>query len=157
MKTSLRGIQLIKDFEAFRARPYPCEAGVPTIGYGSTFYPNGKKVTLQDAPISEHAASAMLELIVARFERDVESLVKVPLNQNQFDALVSFCFNVGSDIDADTIAEGLGDSTLLKKLNAGDYAGAANEFTKWNKVKGKVSNGLTKRRKLEQSLFLGAL
>ena len=104
--------------------------------------------------ISEHEASVMLERILSQFEADVISLVKVPLTQNQFDALVSFAFNVGSDIDADTIAEGLGDSTLLKKLNRKDYLGAANEFLKWNKCKGVVSKGLTNRRTRERELFL---
>jgi len=88
-------------------------------------------------------------------ERDVRSLVKVTVNQNQFDALVCFAFNVGSDIDADSIAEGLGDSTLLKKLNAGDYAGAANEFTKWCRNDGKKMLGLYRRRMAEKLLFGG--
>ena len=154
LKTSPRGIQIIKDFEGFRARPYLCSAGRPTIGYGSTFYPTGKKVTLQDKMISEHEASIMLERILSKFEADVNSLVKVPLTQNQFDALVSFTYNVGPDIDDDEIAKGLGDSTLLRKLNRRDYLGAANEFPKWNKCNGVVNKGLTNRRTRERELFL---
>jgi lysozyme len=88
------------------------------------------------------------------FEQAVNSLVKVKLTQNQFDALISFVYNVGADIDADNIAEGLGDSTLLKKLNAGDYKGAADQFLKWDKANGKVMKGLTIRRQAERALFL---
>jgi len=96
---------------------------------------------------------------VAQFERDVNELVKVPLTQGQFDALVCFAFNVGSDIDDDAIAEGLGDSTLLRKLNARDYAGAARQFELW--VNGTDPNtgkriklaGLVRRRAVERKLF----
>ena len=85
----------------------------------------------------------------------VNSLIKVPATQGQFDALVSFAYNVGLDIDEDTLAEGLGDSTLLRKFNAKDYAGCAAEFPKWNKAGGVVLNGLTKRRAGERAMFEG--
>ena len=155
MKTSKAGLDLIKKFEGFRAKPYLCSAGVPTIGYGTTVYPNGIKVKLSDQKITQQLAESFLQNHVNVIEKEVSSLVKVPLKQNQFDALVSFAYNVGSDIDEDTKAEGLGDSTLLKLLNAGDIVGASKQFELWNKAGGKVSNGLIGRRKAEKTLFFG--
>ncbi len=150
MKTSVTGIRLIKHFESFRSVPYICDGGRWTNGWGHTC-----GVTKDTKPITMAEGNANLAEDLEQFEHDVESLVKVPLLQCQFDALVSFAYNVGSDIDIDTIAEGLGDSTLLKKLNAGNYVGAADEFPKWNKAKGKVLNGLVKRRAAERAMFLG--
>lgn len=155
MKTSEKGQQLIKKTEAFMSRPYRCPAGVPSIGYGTTVYPNGKAVSMYDPAITIEQANAYFAHDLNRFERDVLSLVKVPMTQGQFDALVSFAYNCGPDIDKDDIAEGLGDSTLLKKFNAGDVQGAADEFPKWNKAKGKVQRGLTIRRNNERAMFLG--
>ena len=152
MKISKNGLNLIKTYEGLEltAYPDPGTGGAPwTIGYGHT----GPEVHAGLVWTQQQAEQALAS-DVAQFERDVTSLVKVQINQNQFDALVSFAYNCGSDIDADDIAEGLGDSTLLKKLNAGDYDGAANEFPKWNKSGGKVMSGLTKRRNAERSLFL---
>jgi lysozyme len=108
---------------------------------------------MADKPISEERAKELLRHTLTEFERDVNSVVKVPLTQGQFDALVDFAYNVGTDIDADNITEGLGDSTLLKKLNAGDYDGAAKEFGKWVYSKGVRMAGLVKRRKAEVALF----
>ncbi|MHC0025765.1 lysozyme [Enterobacter vonholyi] len=152
MKISNNGLNLIKTYEGLEltAYPDPGTGGAPwTIGYGHT----GPEVHAGLVWTQQQAEQALAS-DVAQFERDVTSLVKVQINQNQFDALVSFAYNCGSDIDADDIPEGLGDSTLLKKLNAGDYDGAANEFPKWNKSGGKVMSGLTKRRNAERSLFL---
>jgi lysozyme len=151
---SNKGYDLIKSFEGLELKPYLCPAGKPTIGYGMTFYPNGKKVTMKDTPLTEKQASDMLKQIADKFARDVDSLVKSKIDQNQFDALVSFAYNVGSDIDSDTIAEGLGDSTLLKKVNKdpNDKAIAA-QFLEWNKSSGKVSPGLVNRRKKESELY----
>lgn len=151
MKTSPAGVALIQRFESLELRAYQCAAGVWTIGWGHT----GPDV-YRGLCITRARADELLAQDLARFERDVLQLVKVPLTQHQFDALVSFAFNVGSDIDADTIAEGLGDSTLLRKLNAGDYAGAADEFPKWNKSRGQVLAGLVRRRAAERELFMGA-
>lgn len=152
MRISEKGIALIKHFESCRlvAYPDPGTGNAPwTIGWGHT----GPDVTpglIWTQALADHT----LLLDLKQFERDVLSLVDVPLTQTQFDALVSFTFNVGSDIDKDTIAEGLGDSTLLKKLNAADYAGASREFLKWNKAGKKVLPGLTRRRNAEMALFL---
>ncbi len=147
MLISKNGLNLIKKFEGFSSKPYLCPANVPTIGYGNTFYEDGTKVTLQDNPITEERANELLEFIANKnFGRFVNITVKVPLNQNQFDALVSFAYNLGNG--------SLQQSTLLKKLNDSDYIGASEEFLKWNKSGGKVLSGLTKRRSAEQELFL---
>ena len=120
-----------------------------TIGWGHTapdVFP-GKVISKDEADLLEHAD-------LAYFEAGVTRLVKVPLTDNQFSALVSFAYNCGLDEDEDIIAEGLGDSTLLKKLNAGDYAGAAEQFLVWTKSGGEVLPGLKKRRAAERELFL---
>lgn len=148
MFISKKGLQLIKDFEGLKLKSYLCPAGVPTIGYGHTKNVKAGQV------ITEDEAGKFLIEDVWYFERGVDDLVHVPLTQGQFDALVSFGFNVGLDIDDDQIPEGLGDSTLLKLLNRGDYAGASNQFPLWNKAGGKPSAGLTRRRLAEQRLFL---
>ena len=154
MKLDNKGYLLIAKFEGLSLKPYLCSAGVPTIGYGNTFYPSGRKVTMRDAPITESTAFWMLKQVADMFARDVDSLVTSNINQNQFNALVSFAFNLGSDIDADNIPEGLGDSTLLRKVNANpNDISIAREFAKWNKAKGVVSNGLTKRRLEEAQLY----
>lgn len=138
MKTSEKGKAIIKQYEGFRAKPYLCPAKVPTIGYGATYYLDGRKVKLTDPAISEAQADKLLDKMLEKYEQAVERYAQVPLNQNQFDALVSFCYNVG--------AENLRTSTLLKKLNAKDYAGAGEQFLKWNRGGGRVLQGLVNRR-----------
>lgn len=139
-KTGPRGLALIKSFEGLRLQAYTCPAGVLTIGYGST----GPHVR-PGMRITEQQADALLLSDLSRFEAAVTGAVRVPLTQAQFDALVSFTFNVG--------VAALRSSTLLRKLNAGDYAGAAAEFARWNKAGGKVLAGLTRRRAAERALF----
>ena len=136
---------LVKKYEGFRSKPYKCPANVWTIGYGSTFYLNGEKVSLHDSEISETFASELLEKVLNDFASKVDKVIKVSLNQNQFDALVSFTYNIG--ISAFT------KSTLLTKLNNADFQGASYEFIRWNKANGKVLKGLTNRRLDEQKLF----
>lgn len=149
MRIGQRGITLIRDFESCRLVGYlPTPDDVPTIGWGHT----GPEVYV-GLVWTQELADATLEIDLRRFENYVNELVTVPLTQGQFDALVSFCYNVGQDIDADNIAEGLGDSTLLKRLNAGDYIGASSEFAKWTKQKGKILGGLVRRRHAERKLF----
>ena len=127
-------------------------SGAPwTIGWGHT----GADVR-PGTHCTQTEADAMFDADVSRFVDDVNTLLgDVSVDQNQFDALVSFAYNVGPDIDSDDIAEGLGDSTLLKKLRAGDAAGAADEFPKWNKAQGQVLAGLVRRRATERSMFIG--
>jgi len=154
MKISQKCIDLIKSFEGFKSKPYLCTSGIPTIGFGSTKYPSGSRVSLNDPEITQEKAIGMLMYDVLHFERDVNSLLKLAVTQNQFDALVSFAYNVGSDIDQDSIAEGLGDSTLLKKVNNSPLDPTIrDEFMKWNKSAGKVSQGLINRRKKEADLY----
>ena len=144
-KTATRGIELIKEFEGCRLTAYKCPAGVLTIGYGHTGTVDGKAVA-SGMTITAAKATELLRADLAKFEAAVNSYVTAPITQNMFDALVSFTYNCG--------AGALKSSTLLKKLNARDYDGAAAEFPKWNKVGGKVLNGLVRRRAREQQLFL---
>lgn len=140
MKIGKKGISLIQSFESLRLKAYDDGVGVPTIGWGHT-----KGVKWGDTCTKEQADQWLLEdLAVA--EKAVNAYVKVDLSQGQYDALVSFTFNVGTGA--------LKSSTLLKKLNAGDYLGAADEFPRWNKGGGKVMKGLTRRRAAERELFL---
>lgn len=141
MKT--KNLDIIKLHEGLHLDAYlPTPNDVPTIGYGHT-----KGVKLGQR-ITVLQANQFLQEDIAWAEDAVNSLVKVRLNQNQFDALVSFVFNIG--------ATAFEKSTLLRLLNSGDYTGAANQFPRWNKQNGKVLNGLTKRRKEEQALFLSS-
>ena len=154
IKLNEEGYQMIMNFEGLSLKPYLCSAGVPTIGFGNTFYPNGKKVTLRDKPITKEYAIEIFKFIADLFAKDVNILLKTTVTQNQFNALVSFAYNLGSDIDADDIPEGLGDSTLLKKVNKNpNDLTILNEFLKWVRSNGKISNGLVKRRKLEAKLY----
>ncbi|NUL36619.1 lysozyme [Kosakonia sacchari] len=142
MKVSEAGKALIKSFESCRleAYPDPGTGGAPyTIGYGSTAgVKKGDKIT-------QARADMLLKLDVEAAARAVTNAVKVPLNQNQFDALVSFTFNVG--------AGALGESSLLRKLNDENYSGAANEFSRWIHAGGKILLGLVNRREAERKLF----
>lgn len=147
MKTSDKGVALIKQFEGFSAKPYLCPAGVPTIGYGATYYPDGKKVTLRDKPVTEADATAMLRSVLVQYENGVSRYVQVPITQGQFDALVSFAYNLG--------LAALKGSTLLRLVNERNYVGAAAQFSRWNKAGGKVLPGLTRRREAERKLFVG--
>lgn len=152
MKTSSTGRALIKNFETckLKAYPDPKTGGDPwTCGWGTT-----RGVKKGDVWTQEKA-DREFEIDLERFERDVLSLVKVPLTQGQFDALVSFAYNCGSDIDDDDKAEGLGDSTLLKLLNKGDYDGARNQFIRWVSKGTPVERGLTRRRKAEMLCWDG--
>lgn len=151
MKTSQKGIGLIKEFEDFSRKAYPdpgTKAAPYTIGYGTTRYPSGMPVRPTDVCTKDQAEN-YLRHDLEEFERVISDAVKVPINQNQFDALVSFTYNVG--------AGSLRSSTLLRMLNKGWYTSAAAEFSKWNKAAGKVLPGLTKRREAERKLFLGEL
>lgn len=146
MNLSQRGLDLIKEFEGYHTKlpngdciAYRCPANVLTIGYGCT------KGVRENMIWTEAQAKEALAKELATHESAVMRLVSVDLNQNQFDALVSFAYNVGNGA--------LEKSTLLKKLNAGDYPGAQAEFMKWNKAAGKVLRGLSIRRAKEAALF----
>lgn len=145
-KTGKRGIDLIKSFEGFYAKPYICPAGVPTIGYGTTRYPSGQKVTLRDKSITLAQGLDYLKYDLKRFELAVDALIRDDINQNQFDALVSFTYNLGES--------NLKISTLAKKVNANPKDPAIEkEFAKWVNANGKKLEGLVKRRKAESDLY----
>jgi len=145
-KTGTAGIELIKKFEGFSSKPYKCPAGIPTIGYGATFYPNGTKVTMSDKAITEIEGTALLASMLTKFEQYVDSYCIDTITQNQFDALVSFCYNLGP--------ANLKASTLLKKVNVNPNDESIRaEFMKWNKAGGRALKGLTLRRTAEADLY----
>lgn len=142
------GVALIKEFEGLRLEAYRDAVGVLTIGYGHT----GSDVT-PGLTISPKKADDLLQRDLLRFSADVSRLTP-RVTDTQFSALVAFAFNVGSDIDDDTRAEGLGDSTLLRLHNAGNYRAAAAQFEKWIYAGGRKLPGLKRRRAAEAALYL---
>ena len=146
MRLNNSGYLLICEFEGLSLKPYLCPANIPTIGYGNTFYSDGSKVTMSDKPISKYIAFEMFKVIADDFAKKVSKLITYPLNQNQFNAVVSFAYNVGIN--------SFKSSTLVKKINLNAFDPTIkDEFLKWNKAKGKVLNGLTKRRELESEIY----
>ncbi|NTU59272.1 MAG: lysozyme [Chlorobiaceae bacterium] len=145
MQVSEGCLNLIRKSEGFRAKPYRCPAGIPTIGYGSTRYADGRAVKLTDSPITQEQADDIMRATLGEYEAAVTRYVTVEINQNQFDALVDFAYNAG--------AQNLKNSTLLKLLNKGQYENAAIEFGKWVYGGGKKLGGLVTRRGLERELF----
>ena len=141
MKISNKGKDLIKKYEGCKLEAYKCPAGIWTIGYGHT---DGNVTS--GTIISQEQADKLFNQDIKKFEKGVGQMVKVLVNQNQFDALVSFSFNLGLGA--------LQNSTLLKKLNTKDYQGAANEFDRWVYGGGKKLEGLVRRRREEKELFL---
>lgn len=140
MKLNSAGYDLIKRFEGCKLIAYKCPANVWTIGYGHT------KDVRQGDKISQHQADIMLGYDVEIFENYVNDLIKgCKCTQGQFNALVSFAFNLGNG--------NLKTSTLLRKFKAGDYEGAAKQFLRWNIAGGKVLDGLTRRREAEEAMF----
>ena len=146
-KVNKAGIDLIKSFEGLNLKPYLDAVNIPTIGYGTIEYPDGRKVTMADPKITEEEAEKLLMYEINKKAEGVEKLVKVQINDNEFAALVSFAYNLGIG--------NLSKSTLLKNLNSHeDREKLAEEFLKWNKAGGKVLAGLTRRRQAEKALFL---
>lgn len=144
--TSQNGIDLIKKFEGFRGKPYRDAVGIATIGYGATYYPNGNRVKLTDAPITEKYATTLLEVMLRPYEKAVDSFTRDDINQNQFDALVSFAYNLG--------VNALRSSTLLKKVNKNpNDPTIRNEFKKWVNAGGRPLKGLITRRNIEADLY----
>ncbi len=140
------GLTMIEQFEGCKLEPYLDVAKVPTIGIGTTKYPDGRVVTMNDPPITEAQAQSFLKNHLEGDCKAVSGLVKVTLNDNEFAALVSFAYNVGRNA--------LASSTLLKKLNSGDREGAADQFLRWDHAAGIQVAGLTRRRQAERALFL---
>jgi lysozyme len=158
MKTSEAGIQLIKSFEGCHNTPYRCPAALWTIGYGHVLYPDQARLKTPERALygikDEHNRTfeydeidSILEKDLERFEAGVLRLCPASVDsQSQFDAIVSFSFNVGLG--------NLQSSTLRMQYNRGDIEGAADEFLKWTKASGKVLKGLVRRREAERALFL---
>lgn len=141
MKISAAGKALIKSFEGCRLSAYLDSVGVPTIAWGRT-----KDVKMGDTCTQEQA-DAWFDEEMPEYEGYINDSVTVPLEQHQFDALTSFVYNLGP--------ASLRHSTLLLKLNQGNYIVAADEFPKWNRAGGKVLAGLTRRRQAERAMFIG--
>jgi GH24 family phage-related lysozyme (muramidase) len=151
MQTSPKGIDLLHSFEGLRldAYPDPGTGGAPwTIGWGATTDLAGRSIK-PGTKWTRAQADERFAAHLATFEGEVNRLLAgAPVTQGQFDGLVSFCYNCGP--------ANLAKSTLLKLHNAGDYAGAADQFGRWNKAAGKVLRGLTRRRAAEADLYRGA-
>ncbi len=144
--------ELCRRFEGYRAKPYLCPANVPTIGYGSTYYADGRKVSLDDPPMDEPTARALLmtELLHTYATGTIRQCPNLLVLASQCDigklnAIVDFCYTLGIGR--------LQTSTLKRKINAGDWEGAKEQLMLWNRGGGKVLAGLTKRRQAECALF----
>ena len=152
MKISENGLKLIQEFEQFVNAPYLDSARVWTIGYGSTYYPNGKPVTGRDKPITrEYAETIQRHVISKDFEPVINELLENEIasgfiNQNMFDAIISLTYNIG--------VNGFKRSSVLRLLKQGDKQNAADAFLLWNMAGGKVLRGLVSRREKERQLFL---
>lgn len=142
LKISDKGIELITSFEGLRLKTYRCAAGVLTIGYGHT----GPGV-VEGLSITKEEAVELFKRDISRFEEGVSRAVVIALQQHEFDALVSLAYNIGLGA--------FRGSTLLRMLNEQNRTRAADEFLKWNKVKGVEAKGLTARRRKERDVFLG--
>lgn len=146
MKLNDAGYRLITEFEGLVLHPYLDSVKVPTIGFGSTYYADGRRVTMLDKPITKDQAFELFKLVADRFALRVSKLITSAVNQNQFNACVSIAYNIGMG--------NFGGSTLLKKVNANpnDITISA-EFKKWNKAGGKVVTGLVNRRQKEALIY----
>ena len=145
MTISIYGLRLLAKHEGLSLKAYKCPAGVWTIGYGNTYYEDGTKVKEGDI-ITKQRAEELLRIIANDFATKVDALVKPKLTMQQFDALVSFAYNVGT--------ANFAKSTLLKKVNANPNDPTIRaEFERWNKGNGKVLKGLVTRRKEEADLY----
>ena len=138
---------LCRQFEGYKARPYLCPAGIPTIGYGSTYYADGRKVTLQDPPMDEPTARALLmvELEHTYLPGVLRHCPILAADERKCNAIVDFAYNLG--------VGRLQTSTLKRKINAQDWDGAKEQLMLWTKGGGKVLPGLVKRRTAECALF----
>ena len=146
MKLSTNGFNLLAELEGVVLNPYKDSVGIPTIGIGSTYYEDGTKVTMKDKAITKERAIQLAKNVVKSFEARVNKSILLPMTQNQFDAMVLLCYNIGES--------GFARSSVVRNFNAGNLQKAADSFLLWNKAGGKVSKGLTNRRQKERNLFL---
>ena len=148
LQFSHNGMRLVAKFEGYVSKPYKDAVGIWTIGYGNTYYPDGRKVGPKDRPLSKKEAEDLkIEIVNRDFAPAIREMTKgLNITQNQFDALISLGYNIG--------VNALAKSSVIKYLKAGDIQRAADSFLLWNKAGGKVLNGLVNRRKAERELFL---
>lgn len=138
--------RVVKPFEGLRLEPYLCSAGVPTIGYGATYYLGGKRVTLNDKPITEDEAETLLRYHLAKYELGVRKLLPgVELTPWQLGACISFCFNIGLGA--------FRASTLRKRIQSGEHDDVPNQFNRWVYAGGRKLKGLVRRRNAEGLLY----
>jgi lysozyme len=153
MRLNNAGIKILHDFEGLRLTSYLCPAGVWTIGYGNTFYEDGSAVKRGDV-ITQERADRLFVILLDQFAAQVRPLIKQPLNNNQFGALLSFAYNVGVGGRLQTQPPGLRRSTLLRLVNANPNDPLIRqEFAKWTRAGGQVLNGLVRRRAAEADLY----
>lgn len=146
MQISQSGLNQIKKHEGLRLKAYYDAIGKPTIGYGNTFFENGRPVRMGDVITMERAESLLRFTVDTIFSKGVDKLVKSDINQNQFDAMVSLTYNIG--------VAAFGGSTLLRRVNADpNDPEIANQFARWNRASGKILPGLTRRRAEEAELY----
>lgn len=150
LQFSNNGMQLVARFEGYVGNPYRDAVGIWTIGYGNTYYPDGRKVGPNDKPLNKKEAEDLkIEVINKDFAPAIREMTKgLNITQNQFDALISLGYNIG--------VNALSKSSVIKYLKSGDIQKAADSFLLWNKAGGKVLKGLVNRRKAERELFLKA-
>ena len=152
MSLSATGANMIKQFEAFRSKPYLDAVKIWTIGYGNTYYPDGRKVSPNDKPLTEAEATKLkTDIINKDFAPKINLLLaheiaQGKVNQNMFDAIISLAYNIGTNAFAK--------SSVLRNLKAGNKQAAADSFLAWNKAGGKILKGLVNRRQAERKLFL---
>ena len=146
MQLSTNGFNLLAELEGVVLTPYKDSVGIPTIGIGSTYYEDGTKVKMTDKAITKERAIQLAKNVVKSFEARVNKSILLPMTQNQFDAMVLLCYNIGKSSFAR--------SSVVRHFNLGNIQKAADSFLLWNKAGGKVVQGLVNRRKIERELFL---
>ena len=146
MKLSDNGFTLLGELEGIVLRPYKDSVGIPTIGIGSTYYEDGTKVKMTDKAITKERAIQLAKNVVKSFEEQVNKSILLPMTQNQFDAMVLLCYNIGKS--------GFARSSVVRNFNLGNIQRAADSFLLWNEAGGRVVQGLVNRRNKERSLFL---
>ena len=146
MKLSDNGFRLLGELEGIVLKPYKDSVGIPTIGIGSTYYEDGTKVRMSDKAITKERAIQLAKNVVKSFEEQVNKSILLPMTQNQFDAMVLLCYNIGKS--------GFAKSSVVRNFNLGNIQRAADSFLLWNKAGGRVVQGLVNRRNKERSLFL---
>ena len=146
MKLSANGFKLLGELEGIVLRPYRDSVGIPTIGIGSTYYEDGTKVKMSDKAITKERAIQLAKNVVKSFEAQVNKSILPTMVQNQFDAMVLLCYNIGES--------GFARSSVVRNFKAGNIQKAADSFLLWNKAGGKVVRGLVNRRNIERTLFL---